>query len=178
VADAYPIDRPALLPAAGIAAAWRQELPDVATSSIEVITPLWRVAKLLADDRRRTLARLGVDAATLDLLGTLRRSGPPYALTTRELTARSLITAGAISQRITRAERAGLVVRSGSSASRRAVSVALTPDGHALVEATVTDLLTHEEALVDVLTSRERRQLARLLDKLLGTLSGGGGPAA
>ena len=57
-------------------------------------------AKLLSDDRRRTLGRLGIEDSTLDLLSTLRRSGPPYTLTTRELGERTLVTAGAISQRV------------------------------------------------------------------------------
>ncbi|HVT66284.1 MAG TPA: helix-turn-helix domain-containing protein, partial [Trebonia sp.] len=97
------------LPAADIAAAWRRELPGVRADSIEIITPVWRIAKLLADDRRRTLAALGIDPSTLDLLSVIRRAGPPYELTTREITRRSLITAGGVSQRVARAERAGLV---------------------------------------------------------------------
>lgn len=76
-----------------------------------VRAPVWQFAKLFGDDRRRVLARLGVDAATLDLLSVLRRGGPPYTLTTRELAGRSLVTAGAVSQRVARAERDGLVVR-------------------------------------------------------------------
>ena len=92
----YPLDSVSTWPAADIAAAWQRELPGVPTASIEVVTPLWRIAKLLADDRRHTLNRLGTDPSTLDLLSVLRRSGPPYELTTREITARTLVTAGAI----------------------------------------------------------------------------------
>ena len=131
-----------------IAAAWQRELPGVPTSSIGVITPLWRAAKLLSDDRRRTLRRLGIEDSTLDLLSTLRRSGPPYTLTTRELGERTLVTAGAISQRVGRAEVAGLVARAPSDRGRRAVAVTLTPRGHRTIEAAVTALLTHEEELV------------------------------
>ena len=162
----YPVDSAIPISAADIATAWRRELPDVPTSSIEVIPPLWQTAKRLADDRRRTLARLGVEPATLDLLSTLRRAGPPYKLTTRQLTERSMVTAGAISQRLARAEEAGWITRSPSTASRRAVAVSLTQAGHALIEATVRDLLTHEETLVADLTDDERRTLSRLLDKL------------
>ncbi len=131
-----------------IAAAWQRELPGVPTSSIGVITPLWRAAKLLSDDRRRTLGRLGIEDSTLDLLSTLRRSGPPYTLTTRELGERTLVTAGAISQRVGRAEAEGLVARARSDRSRRAVGVTLTPLGHRTIERAVTELLTHEEELV------------------------------
>lgn len=131
-----------------IATAWQRELPGVPTSSIGVITPLWRAAKLLSDDRRRTLRQLGIEDSTLDLLSTLRRSGKPYTLTTRELGERTLVTAGAISQRVGRAEGAGLVARAPSDRGRRAVAVTLTPRGHRTIEAAVTALLTHEEELV------------------------------
>ena len=159
-------------PAADIAAAWRRELPGLRTDSIEVITPLWRIAKVLADDRRRTLAALGVDPSTLDLLSVIRRAGPPYELTTREITRRTLITAGAVSQRIARAEQAGLVERAPSSASRRAVSVRLTDAGHALIEATVRHLLGHEADLIGPLDAAERSVLNALLTKLEQALTG------
>jgi DNA-binding MarR family transcriptional regulator len=158
-------------PAADIAAAWHRELPGVPTDSIEIITPLWRIAKLLADDRRRTLVRLGIDPATLDLLSVIRRAGPPYELTTREITRRTLVTAGAVSQRVARAERAGLVERAPSSASRRAVAVRLTPAGHARIEAAVRELLEHEAGLVAALTAPERATLADALGQLLRDLT-------
>jgi DNA-binding MarR family transcriptional regulator len=171
-ADEYPLGPPTRWPAADIAAAWHRELRGLRTDSIEVITPLWRIAKILADDRRRTLAALGIDPSTLDLLSVIRRSGPPYELTTREITRRTLITAGAVSQRIARAEQAGLVARSPSSASRRAVSVKLTVAGHALVEATVRHLLEHEADLISPLDPPERAALNALLTKLEEALAG------
>ena len=171
-ADEYPLDPPGRQPAAEIAAAWRRELPDLPTGSIEVITPLWRVAKILADDRRRTLAALGVDASTLDLLSVIRRAGPPYELTTREITARTLVTAGAVSQRIARAEESGLVERAPSAASRRAVGVRLTAAGHALIEGAVGRLLEHEDDLISSLDEAERTALSALLTRLENALTG------
>ncbi|MFD6176943.1 MULTISPECIES: MarR family winged helix-turn-helix transcriptional regulator [unclassified Isoptericola] len=165
-----PLDDVASLASARIAEAWERELPGVPTSSIGVITPLWRVAKLLADERRRTLARLGVDTATLDLLSTLRRAGDPWTLTTRELAARCLVTAGAISQRVARAEAAGLVARSSSSTGPRAVAVTLTGAGHATVERVVRELLDHEERLLDVLSHADQARVADALETLLASL--------
>jgi DNA-binding MarR family transcriptional regulator len=165
-ADDYPLGPVTPWPAAGIAAAWQRELPGARTESIEIITPVWRIAKLLADDRRRTLTALGIDASTLDLLSVIRRSGPPYELTTREITRRTLITAGAVSQRVARAERSGLVAREPSALSRRAVSVRLTEAGHALIEATVRQLLDHEAELIGALAADERTVLTGSLAKL------------
>ncbi len=158
-------------PAAEIAAAWRRELPGVRTESIEVITPVWRIAKVLADDRRRTLAALGVDPSTLDLLSVIRRAGPPYELTTREIARRTLVTPGAVSQRVARAEQAGLVERASSRASRRAVAVRLTAAGHDLIERTVRQLLDHETDLIGALSEEERAALATPLAKLERSLT-------
>jgi DNA-binding MarR family transcriptional regulator len=165
-ADGYPFDGVSRYPAAEIAAAWRRERPGTPTASIEIVTPLWRLAKLLADDRRRVLRALGVEPSTLDLLSVLRRSGPPYELTTRELTARALVSAGAISQRLARAEAAGLVQRRPSDEHRRAVMVTLTDAGHRLIERTVDEVLGREASLLGGLSANERDALSGLLERL------------
>jgi DNA-binding MarR family transcriptional regulator len=151
---------------AEIAAAWQRERPGTPTASIEIVTPIWRLAKLFADDRARALHTAGIDAATLDLLSVLRRSGPPYALSTREITQRTLVTAGAISQRIARAEQDGFVRRTAAPSGRRAVLVTLTAAGHALVEESVDAVLGREASLVEGLSGEERAQLTTLLGKL------------
>ncbi|EPH44998.1 MarR family transcriptional regulator [Streptomyces aurantiacus] len=150
-----------------IAAAWERERPGTPVSSIGIVTPIWQLAKLFGDDRRRVLARAGVDTATLDLLSVLRRSGPPYALSTRELGHRSLVTAGAVSQRVARAEQEGLVTREATGGRPRTVLVTLTPAGHDLVEATVDQVLHREAGLVAGLTPEQQTRLTELLHVLL-----------
>jgi DNA-binding MarR family transcriptional regulator len=153
--------------AAEIAAAWRRERPGTPTESIEIVTPIWRLAKLFADDRSRVLRGAGIDAATLDLLSVIRRSGPPYSLSTREIARRTLVTAGAISQRIARAERDGFVHRTPGTTGRRIVLVKLTAEGHALIERSVDAVLGREASLTSGLAERERTLLIELLDKLM-----------
>ncbi|MFD8733364.1 MarR family winged helix-turn-helix transcriptional regulator [Streptomyces sp. NPDC059618] len=165
-ATSAPGPRPAHS-AAEIAAAWQRERPGTPTQSIEIVTPIWWLAKLFADDRSRVLREAGIDAATLDLLSVLRRSGPPYTLSTRELACRTRVTAGAISQRVARAERGGLVQRAPGTTGRRTVLVTLTAEGHALIERSVDTVLGREATLVDCLSKRERALLTGLLDKLM-----------
>ncbi|MFF2806953.1 MarR family winged helix-turn-helix transcriptional regulator [Streptomyces sp. NPDC058000] len=163
----HPTARPSAYPVEEIAAAWRRERPGTPVSSIGIVTPIWRLAKLLGDDRRRVLNRAGMDPATLDLLSVLRRGGPPYTLSTRELSRRSMITAGAISQRVARAERDGLVTRRPGEGRPRTVLVELTLAGHHLVESTVDQVLGREAELIDALTPEQQEQLAGLLRTLL-----------
>jgi DNA-binding MarR family transcriptional regulator len=151
--------------------AWLRERPGTPVGSIGVITRIWRIGKLLDDDRRRTMARLGIDAATLDLLSTLRRAGPPYRLTPGRIARSTLVSSGAISQRLARAESRGLIRRAKDGPDGRSVSVELTDDGHAVVERTVDDLLRHEESLLTGLSPAQRAQLADLLRILLADLT-------
>jgi DNA-binding MarR family transcriptional regulator len=154
----------------GIQQAWLRERPGTPVGSIGVITRIWRIGKLLEDDRRRTMARLGMDAPTRDLLSTLRRAGPPYRLTPGQIARATLVSPGAISQRLTRAEAQGLVRRHRAGPDGRSVTVELTPAGHALIERTIEDLLRHEETLLTGLDEAQRDQLAGLLRVLLADL--------
>ncbi|WP_458317310.1 MarR family winged helix-turn-helix transcriptional regulator [Mycolicibacterium brisbanense] len=157
-------------PVDAIAAAWRRELPDVSVESIGIVTRVWQIAKMLGDDRARLLRARDADMATLDLLSTLRRHGRPYRMTTRELAAASLITAGAITQRVDRAEKQGLVRRTGRLDSR-AVDVELTERGHETADELVTAVLARECELLQGLSQEQRQQLAGTLKALLGHLS-------
>lgn len=161
-----PGDAHAAYSADEIAAAWERERPGTPTSSIRIVTPIWRLGALFQRDRERVLREAGIDAATLDLLSTLRRAGRPYRLTTRQLTERTLVTAGATSQRVARAETAGLVVRAPAGRGKT-VLVTLTERGHAAVEACVDRVLSSEARLVEGLDDAERRALESLLRRLL-----------
>lgn len=160
-----------------IALAWRRERPSAPTDSIDVVTRIWHLATLFGAQRRKLLSGLGVDMATLDLLSTLRRSGAPYCLTTREIAQRTMVTAGAVSQRVARAEREGLVTREPGSLPR-SVTVSLTKAGHHLVESTVDQLLTDELELISGLSTAQRTQLAQLLKLLLADVHTRVGPTA
>ncbi|MEU7141736.1 MarR family transcriptional regulator [Nocardia sp. NPDC046473] len=150
-------------PVDAIALAWLRERPGTPVDGIGVVTRIWHLAKAFGDDRRRVLAAEGADAATLDLLSVLRRSGPPYQLTTRELKERTMLTAGAISQRVARAEGEGLVTRTTLDDGSRGVVVALTPAGHALVERLVDQVLGRELDLLSGLTAEQQATLTDLL---------------
>lgn len=166
-----PPPRPPIDRAEEIAQAWHREQPGLPVESIGIITRIGQAAKLLADERRHALAAVHMDAATLDLLSTLRRAGPPYRLTTRELAARCLITAGAVTQRVDRALVEHLVRRLPAEPGTRTVSVELTPKGHRTVEHAVDGLLNYEQAIIEILTTQERQDLARLMATLIQGLT-------
>jgi DNA-binding MarR family transcriptional regulator len=139
--------------------------------SIGVLTRIRLIAKLLEDDHRRVMAALDIDPATRDLLSALRRVGPPYRAAPSELARATLVSAGAISQRMARAERDGLVRRRRSDEDGRGVLVELTSAGHEVIERTVDALLEHERELLRALDVQQQGQLATLLRELLADLA-------
>jgi DNA-binding MarR family transcriptional regulator len=68
-----------------------------------------------------------------DVLAILRRSGTSYELTAGMLVRRTMVTTGAITNRIDRLAERGLVEGSADADDRRKVIVRLTPAGLALV---------------------------------------------
>ncbi|MCT2582887.1 MarR family winged helix-turn-helix transcriptional regulator [Actinophytocola gossypii] len=156
--------------AAEIMAAWRRERPDLDPSSIGVVTRIWHLAKVFGDERRRLLASAGIEPSLMDLLGALRRGGEPYAMTTRELAEREAVTAAAISQRLTRAERKGWVSREPGGGRR--VVVRLTDAGREVVDRTAGAIFDHEDGLLATLSDENRANLAGLLRELCLDLAG------
>jgi DNA-binding MarR family transcriptional regulator len=151
-----------------IASAWQRERPDIDVGSIGVVTRIWRIGRHLERQRKQRLDLLGTDRVTLDVLATLRRSGPPYQRTAGELMHSSLITSGGVSQRLDKLERAGYITRQVDKTDRRRVEVRLTPAGVELVDSVVADVMDHETKLLSRLAPAEQETLIGLLRKLLG----------
>ena len=154
-------------------AAWRRERPDVDVSSIGIITPIWRLGAIVVENRARVLAAHGLEQSHLDVLGTLRRSGPPYRLTAGELSRRCRVTPGATTQRVQAMERLGFVERVREEPDRRTVHVQLTSDGRARLDEIFADVMAGDESLLDGLTASQRGALESLLRAWLDTLEHG-----
>jgi DNA-binding MarR family transcriptional regulator len=148
-----------------IADQWSRERPDMPVESIGVVARILRIAKVFSDHRRRSLSELGVDSATFDLLATLRRSGAPFRMTPAELVEACLVTGGAISQRVGRAEAAGFVTARRTAGGHTA-TVELTPLGLERIDRDIAEFMARERALLDHLEPEERAELTRLLRRL------------
>jgi DNA-binding MarR family transcriptional regulator len=154
--------------------AWRRERPDVDVSSVGIVTPLVRLAAMVADGRSRALAAHELDQSHLDVLATLRRAGAPYRLTAGELSRRCRVTPGATTQRVAALERLGLVERVREEPDRRTVHVRLTPRGRERVDETIGGVMAADDALLAGLTPVQRRALESSLRTWLRVVGSGG----
>jgi DNA-binding MarR family transcriptional regulator len=155
-----------------IAQQWRTVRSDLDVSPLEVIGRVSRLSRLV--DRRLAVnfARHGIEAWTYDVLATLRRSGEPYELTAGDLVRQTMVTTGAITNRIDRLEARGFVERRRTS-DRRKVIVRLTGAGFDKVEEVVQSHLDVERELLAALSRRQQRELASLLRRALTSLGDG-----
>lgn len=151
----------------GIVAAWAARDPELDVAPLEVAGRVLLCAARLQDALEAVLAPLGLSFADFDVLNTLRREAPPAGMHPRDLARASLITSGAMTARLDRLERAGLVQRRPDPQDRRAVRVRLSRQGDALAQRALTAVLAADEGFLAPLSDPQRRSVAGLLRRLL-----------
>ena len=101
------------------------------------------------------------------MLNTLRRDGDEPGTNPSDLARSSLITTGAMTARLDRLERAGLIRRAPDPTDRRAVRVHLTDDGEQLAEQALDAVIAADKAFLEPLSERRRVAVASALKQLL-----------
>jgi DNA-binding MarR family transcriptional regulator len=150
---------------------WKRERPDLDVSPMLVLGRLNEASSLVARERLAPLfARFGLQAGEFDVLATLRRSGQPHALTPTALYEATMVTSGAMTNRLDRLEKAGLILRGPHPNDRRGIVVQLTDKGLALIDEALSAHVANEHEILTGLTVAERGTLALLLGKLIGSL--------
>ncbi|GAA4533679.1 MarR family winged helix-turn-helix transcriptional regulator [Amycolatopsis samaneae] len=155
---------------ARIQAEWARERPDLDVSPQGVIGRLHRVAALLTDRLCLVYHRHGLGEGEFDVLAALRRAGDPFERAPGELAAFTMVTTGAMTKRLDRLERAGLVTRRPSTTDGRGRVIALTPAGRELIDEAFTDHMRNERRLLDDLTPADATRLEHLLTEWLARL--------
>ncbi|MFC8663288.1 MarR family winged helix-turn-helix transcriptional regulator [Streptomyces sp. NPDC057199] len=146
---------------------WAAVRPDLDTAAMEVFGRVFRLSRAMGDRMEKTYARLGISRGEFDVLATLRRSGAPYALSPRQLSATLMLTTGGMTGRLDKLERAGLLRRSPDPHDRRALQVTLTEKGLVLVDEAVGAGLDVQTEALSSLDEEQAGQLADLLRQLL-----------
>lgn len=150
-----------------VLAQWAQVRPELDTSPVAVVARLGRAAAYVSAGIDARLEEFGLSRAGWDVLASLRRTGPPHRLSPTELYVALMRSSGAITHRLHRLERQGLIRRVPDPDDARGMLVELTRKGRLLVDRIAPRHLNNERALLEPLSDEERETLARLLRKLL-----------
>ena len=150
-----------------IVQAWRIRDPQLDSSTLEVIGRLLLCAGYFERVAGSVVQKFGLSIADFDVLNTLQRVGERHGSKPTDLARSALITTGAMTSRLDRLERAGLIRRTSDPADRRGVLVLLTTQGSKLARRALYALIAANEEFLDPLNGQQRDALAVALKQLL-----------
>lgn len=149
---------------------WDEERPDLDSEPMEVVLRIQAVAKSFNDLTAEMLQEFDLQWWQYDVLSALRRQGEPFQLAASELATASMLTSGAMTNRIDRLEETGLVRRMHDDHDRRRVLVELTPAGLTLIDRASNARFDAATRCLEGLDSKQRGQLSDLLRRLILSL--------
>jgi DNA-binding MarR family transcriptional regulator len=147
---------------------WSTQRPDIDSGTILTIGRILRIAALVTDMSEDAFAPHGVTRPEYDLLSALRRAGRP--LRANEVSTLTRASGAAITKRLDRLARAGLVERAVPERDRRGTLLTLTAAGIELVDRLFTEQVEREQSSLDGLDAEELDDLAELLAVVLARL--------
>ncbi|MFD8303539.1 MarR family winged helix-turn-helix transcriptional regulator [Streptomyces sp. NPDC059690] len=151
---------------------WARARPDLDTRAMEVFGRIYRLSRTMGDRMEKAYAPYGISRGEFDVLATLRRSGEPYTLSPRQLSATLMLTTGGMTGRLDKLERAGLLRRSPDPHDRRALQVTLTDKGLEVIDQAVGAGLAVQTEALSTMDDEQAGRLADLLRELLAGTQG------
>ena len=145
---------------------WAHERPELDCSRLSVVVRVLLLSKVFRRSAEKALAPLRLKLWEYDVLSVLRRQGPPFQLPATGLARASMLTSGAMTNRIDRLEARGLVERVPDPDDRRGVMVRLTPVGRRLTDDAIEARLAAANEQLEVLSVQERRAVSDGLRKV------------
>ena len=146
---------------------WAREIPELDVLTEGVVERIQILAKAFDRSMEETLVESGLDHRAFHLLGKLRQYGAPYRRTPGQLAADLNLSSGAMTNRLDRMERAGLIRRLPDPSDRRGVLIEPTDLGHAMWDRATGTQARREAMIASVLDPAERAELHRLLRRLM-----------
>lgn len=143
---------------------WRRQRPDLDASSMGIVARVQRAGRLLGLAVAGRLAEFGLEAWEFDVLATLRRAGE---ITAGQLARASMVTSGAMTNRVDRLVKRGLIERRPDPRSRRTILIRLSQEGREVVDAALVEHVDNLDSLTSTFSPNEREQFASLLRRLL-----------
>ncbi|WP_253926990.1 MarR family winged helix-turn-helix transcriptional regulator [Halomonas hibernica] len=149
---------------------WQQERPDLNVAPMGTLGRLKRLNQSLMRRMEQTWAAYGLNDSSFDVLATLRREGPPYALSPSDLMASTMVTSGTMTHRLQQLEKAELIERVKNPADGRGFLISLSEKGFALIDEAVAAHVETQAELVSGLSDKQRAQLDALLKQFLSSV--------
>ncbi len=149
---------------------WAGQRPELDTSGLRVAARVIRLQRYLDQAVSDAVRPFGLQVGELNVLATLRRSGPPFQLTPTALYRGLLISSGAMTNRLDRLETNSLITRTVDPDDRRRVQVALTDHGREVIDQAMDAHVLRLDEVLAGIDDAGRTDLEDLLRTLLARL--------
>jgi DNA-binding MarR family transcriptional regulator len=158
-----------------IVAQWQQERPDLDPTPMRLFGALARAHLLTTPYLNRVVAAHGLARGTFDVLSALRRAGPPFGLTPKQLSNSLMLSAAGMTSRLDRLETLRLIARQPEPNDRRSLRIQLTQRGKQLIDDVIPRIVETQWRVVSDLGVKKTTALIALLGSLTDVLSTAGG---
>lgn len=145
---------------------WNRERPDIDPTPMAICGDIWRAADVLRQGVMANLKNYDLDFPQFDVVLTLRRQGKSKTLSPSHLAKEMMLSTSAMTNRLDRLEKRGLIKRISDPNDRRGLKIALTDEGFDLTEGLVVSHVATEEKMLENLSQEEGDQLRALLAKI------------
>jgi DNA-binding MarR family transcriptional regulator len=146
---------------------WLQDIPNLDLEVEGIVDRMNGLSRRFKRTLNETIDEHGLTFEEWDVLGALRRAGPPFRRSAGELAKISDLSSGAMTNRLDRLEKAGLVKRLPDPNDRRGVLIELTKTGQKKWLDTTGAGAAREALIASALSEREKKELNALLRRLM-----------
>jgi DNA-binding MarR family transcriptional regulator len=147
--------------------AWLQDIPNLDLEVEGIVDRMSGLSRRFKRALNETIAEYGLSYEDWNVIGALSQAGPPFRRSAGELAKRTELSSGAMTNRLDRLEKAGLVKRLPDPNDRRGVLVELTSAGRKKWRDSAGAEAAFEALIGAALTKREKQQLNSLLRRLM-----------
>lgn len=161
-----------------ILAQWQRERPDIDPAPMRLFGLLAQAHLLTTPYLNAMLAEWELSRGTFDVLAALRRSGPPYSLTPKQLSESLMLSGAGMTSRLDRLEALHLIARLPEPNDRRSLKVQLTQRGVRLIDEVIPRVVEAQWQAAEALGLAETNSLTELLGAFTDALSSRRAPAA
>lgn len=146
-----------------------QTHPDCEPLLVQAVIWLFRAYSAAMNTQAEELRPLGVSPSAFNVMMALRNT-PGHTLEPRDLSDRLLVSRPSVTGLLDTLQAKGLITRRTHRRDRRRVLVALTPQGHALLEGHFPTHYAEQKALLAALSPDDLATLVTLLRQVRGAL--------
>ncbi|WP_108659563.1 MarR family winged helix-turn-helix transcriptional regulator [Acuticoccus kandeliae] len=157
---------------------WQRERPDIDPGPMRLLGILARAHSMTTPFIDRLVAEHGLTRRSFDVLSALRRAGPPFSLTPKQLADSLMLSGAGMTSRLDRLEAQNLIARMPEPTDRRSLKVQLTRKGVTLIDKIIPDIVAAQWQLVSEVGLEETETLVDLLRRLTRALEAMEGKAA